>query len=109
MKRQYTKINNLSVSNELLNFVNDELLKDTKISIEKFWLGFDKAIHELTPRNKELIKIREDLQKKIDEWHIKNKGNKINIEEYKKAVENIDLTKFSPPINESNSNLSVHF
>ena len=36
-------------------------------------------------------------------------GRTPNIEEYKKAVENIDLTKFSPPINESNSNLSVHF
>ena len=32
MKKQYTKINNLSVSNELLNFINNELLKDTKIS-----------------------------------------------------------------------------
>ena len=86
MKKQYTKINNLSVSSELLNFVNDELLQNIQLPIEKFWLDFDKAIHELTPRNKELIKIREDLQKKIDEWHIKNKGNKINIEEYKKFL-----------------------
>ena len=64
MKKQYTKINNLSVSNELLNFINNELLKDTKISPEKFWQGFDKAVHELAPVNKKLIKIREDLQKK---------------------------------------------
>jgi len=53
MKRTYTKINNLSVANELINFVNNELLKNTKISPEKFWLRFDKAVHELTPRNKE--------------------------------------------------------
>ena len=64
MKNQYTKIHNLSVSNELLNFINNELLKDTKISPEKFWKGFDKAVHELAPKNKELIQIREDLQKK---------------------------------------------
>ena len=76
MKKQYTKINNLSVSNELLDFINNELLKDTKISPEKFWSDFDKAIHELAPRNKELIKIREKLQKKIDEWHIENNSNK---------------------------------
>ena len=31
MKKRYTKINNLSISNELLEFVNNELLKDTKI------------------------------------------------------------------------------
>ena len=65
MKKQYIKINNLSVASELLNFVNNELLKGTKISPEKFWLGFDKAVHELAPRNKELINIRDDLQKKL--------------------------------------------
>ena len=27
----------------------------------------------LAPKNKKLIQIREDLQKKIDNWHIKNK------------------------------------
>ena len=64
MKNKYTKINNLSVSNILLDFVNNELLKDTKISPEIFWLKFDKAIHSLTPKNKELIKTRENLQKK---------------------------------------------
>ena len=64
MKKQHTKINNLSVSNELLKFINTELLKDTNISPEHFWLGFDKAVHELSPRNKELIQIRGDLQKK---------------------------------------------
>ena len=45
MKKQYTKINNLSVSNDLLDFVNNELLKDTKILPESFWSGFDKAVH----------------------------------------------------------------
>ena len=93
MKKQYKKINNLSVSGELLNFINNELLKGTKISPEKFWLGFDKAVHELTPRNKELIQIREDLQKRIDSWHIKNKGNKINLGEYKKFLKEIDYLK----------------
>ena len=93
MKKEYTKINNLSVSGELLNFINNELLKDTKVSPEKFWLGFDKAAHELAPKNKELIQIREDLQKKIDGWHIKNKGNKINPVEYKKFLKEIGYLK----------------
>ncbi|MDC1224187.1 malate synthase G [Pelagibacteraceae bacterium] len=93
MKKEYTKINNLSVSNKLLSFINEELLKDTKISSEKFWLGFDKATHELALKNKELIKIREDLQNKIDGWHIKNKGNNINLEEYKKFLKGIGYLK----------------
>ena len=89
MKKQYTKINNLSVSNELLNFVNNELLKDTKILPEKFWFSFDKAVHELAPKNKELIEIRENLQKKIDEWHIRNRNNEIKLTEYKKFLKEI--------------------
>jgi len=93
MKNQYTKIHNLSVSNNLLNFINDELLKDTKISSKKFWEGFDKVVHQLTPRNKELIQIRDNLQKKIDAWHIKNKGNKINLVEYKKFLKEISYLK----------------
>ena len=93
MKEQYTKIHNLSVSNKLLNFINEELLKDTNISSEKFWEGFDKVVHELAPKNKELLKIREDLQKKIDNWHIANKGNEINLEEYKKFLKKIDYLK----------------
>ena len=47
MNKQYTKIHNLSVSNKLLNFINKELLKDTSISPEKFWEGFDRVVHEL--------------------------------------------------------------
>jgi malate synthase len=93
MKEQYTKIHNLSVSNQLLNFVNEELLKDTSISSEKFWEGFNKAVHELAPKNKELLKIRENLQKKIDNWHIENKDNEINLEEYKKFLKKIGYLK----------------
>jgi len=97
MKALYENVNNLKVTKELFSFVNNELLKDTGITPEKFWLGFDKVVHELAPKNKELIKIREDLQKKIDDWHIKNKGNKINIDEYKKFLKKINYLKDEGP------------
>ena len=86
MQEKYVNVNNLRVSEKLLNFVNEELLKDTKVSPNNFWEGLDKAVHELAPRNKELLDIRDSLQKQIDEWHIKNKGNEINIDEYKKFL-----------------------
>ena len=66
MPTKYQKIHNLKVSEDLFSFVNDELLKSTDISSDKFWLGFDKAVHELSPINKKLIKKRDDFQKKID-------------------------------------------
>ena len=93
MKKKYTKVHNLSVSNDLLDFINNDLLKGTKISKEKFWKGFDTTVHELAPKNKKLIKIREDLQKKIDSWHLNNMGNKINLDEYKKFLREIGYLK----------------
>ena len=97
MKTKYTNVNNLKVSDTLLSFVNNELLKDIKIKPEKFWLNFDKYIHELAPINRELIKTREDLQTKIDNWHIKNKGIKIRIDEYKKFLFEIGYLKGEGP------------
>mgnify|MGYP003298976240 FL=1 len=93
MSKNYQNVNNLKISEELLSFVNKELLKDLDISSEKFWEGFDNAVHDLAPKNKELIQIRENLQKKIDDWHIKNKGNKIEIEQYKKFLNEIGYLK----------------
>ena len=97
MKIKYQTVNNLKISSELLTFVNDELLDGTDISTEKFWSGFDKIVHELAPKNLDLIKIRENLQKKIDAWHIKNKGKEIDIKEYKKFLEDIDYLKKEGP------------
>ena len=65
MKKKYIKINSLKVSENLLEFVNKELLKDTEISSEKFWNGLDKVVDELSNKNRALLKTREILQKKL--------------------------------------------
>ena len=93
MSIKYKNVENLKVSEELLNFVNKELLKDTAVSPEKFWSGFSKVVHDLAPKNKELIKIREEIQQKINEWHKSRKGNEINLEEYKDFLKSIGYLK----------------
>ena len=93
MSIKYQNVENLKVSEELLNFVNKELLKDTAVSPEKFWSGFSKVVHDLAPKNKELIKIREEIQQKINEWHKSRKGNEINLEEYKDFLKSIGYLK----------------
>ena len=97
MREKYIKINNLKVSEELSKFINDELLKDTSVTIEKFWSGLEKALNELVPKNRELIKFRENLQKKIDGWHIENKGKEINLNQYKKFLFEIGYLKKEGP------------
>ena len=85
----YTKIGKLSVADELLKFVNNELLPGTNINQEKFWSGFDKAVHELAPINKRLLSFRDEIQKKIDKWHIDNKGKEFNTKAYRSFLEEI--------------------
>ena len=65
MPTQYKNVNDLKIAEDLLAFVNNELLKDINIDTEKFWLGFNDAVHDLATKNKELIKKREELQKKL--------------------------------------------
>ena len=44
MPDKYININTLKVSESLSKFVNEELLIDTGISSDKFWLGFEKTV-----------------------------------------------------------------
>ena len=97
MSKNYVSVNNLKISKDLLSFINNELLKGIDISPDDFWLKFDEIIHELTPKNKKLIEKRNDLQKKIDDWHIQNKGTKIQLSEYKKFLKDIGYLKDEGP------------
>ena len=88
-KEQFIKIKNLSVSKILFNFINNELLKGLKIKKNHFWSGFDKAIHELAPKNKKLLNIRDKIQKNIDQWHVNNRDKKFDLENYKNFLKKI--------------------
>ena len=49
MSDSFIKINTLSVSKNLADFVKDELLPGLNVSEKDFWDGFDKSINELAP------------------------------------------------------------
>ena len=90
---EFIKINTLSVSKVLADFVSKELLSNTKLSADNFWNGFEKTVNELAPRNKELLEIRETLQKEIDLWHKKNRSKEFNLEEYQNFLKKIGYLK----------------
>ena len=43
--KEYTSVGSLYVSKELLKFVNNEVLKGTKIKPKNFWGGFEKSLN----------------------------------------------------------------
>ena len=67
-------INGLQVSDLLASFVNYQVLPGTDISSEQFWEGFSELVHDLGPKNRDLLAIRADIQTKIDDWHIARRG-----------------------------------
>ena len=75
-------ISNLSVDENLVKFINDEVLPGTNINSKKFWESFSEVVNKLAPKNKKLIQKRAEIQKKIDEWHISKKESIFDKKEY---------------------------
>ncbi len=93
MSNSFVKINTLSVSKNLADFVKNELLPGLNINEKDFWDGFDKSINELAPINKKLLETRETLQSEIDLWLKKNKNGEFNHQKYKNFLKEIGYLK----------------
>ncbi len=96
MAENYIKVYNLSVSEVLYKFINDEALPGTGIDTRYFWKSLDKEAHELTPKNKNILKVRHKLQLEIDRWHLNNK-KKFKTSDYKKFLRKIGYIQNEGP------------
>ena len=65
----------LKIARELHDFIVNEALPGTSIEPAAFWSALSAIIHDLSPRNRELIAKRDDLQAKLDAWHRANPGS----------------------------------
>jgi malate synthase len=81
-------IDQTKINGRLYEFINSKVIPGTDISKKEFWQNFVKAANELALKNRELLKKREELQIKLDEWHKINKDS-FHIEEYKKFLKEI--------------------
>jgi len=79
----------LTISKDLKDFLENEVLDGLDIPKERFWSSFEKIVNEFSPRNKALLKKREDIQSQIDAWHIDRKHHEFNLEEYKTFLTDI--------------------
>ncbi|MBV4543713.1 malate synthase G [Pseudomonas vlassakiae] len=64
----------LKVAPTLQRFIEDEVLPGTGIDAASFWQGFSTLVHDLAPRNRELLAERERLQYELDSWHRQHPG-----------------------------------
>ncbi len=89
MSKNYITKGSLSVAEPLSSFLSTEVLPGLDISEDHFWSSLEKIIHEFSPRNKELLKIREFMQDQIDAWHLANPGGEKNLDVYKDFLKDI--------------------
>ena len=81
---------NLKINSALFEFINNEVIPGTDINPENFWLKFDESVHFFAPINKKLLIKREQIQKKVDEWHKSKKGETLKKDEYINFLKSID-------------------
>ena len=79
----------LQVAKELDELLAGEILPGLNVTIDEFWISFNEIVEEFVPRNNSLISHRENLQEKIDKWHLDRKGQSHNHEEYKTFLKEI--------------------
>lgn len=70
----------LAIAKELYDFIENEALPNSGLDSESYWKGFEQVVVDLSPKNKALLKKRDELQAKIDEWH---RNNKFELNAYK--------------------------
>ncbi|NKX44688.1 malate synthase G [Roseicyclus persicicus] len=64
----------LQVAGELAEFLEARALPGTGVDPAGFWAGFSDLLHGFAPKNRALLDKRQDLQARIDAWHIARRG-----------------------------------
>ncbi|WP_288928705.1 malate synthase G [uncultured Maritimibacter sp.] len=79
----------LKIAPEIALFVEARALPGTGVKVDDFWRGFAKIVEDLTPKNRALLDKREQLQGKIDAWHVAHRGEAFDAQAYRAFLEEI--------------------
>ncbi|MBW9088038.1 malate synthase G [Rhizobium wenxiniae] len=62
----------LKIDEQLYRFLVEEALPDTGVGADRFFAEFSNIVHDLAPKNRELLARRDAFQVKIDDWYRAN-------------------------------------
>ncbi|NVK13531.1 MAG: malate synthase G [Rhodobacteraceae bacterium] len=79
----------IQVAPELAEFIEKQALPGTGIEAEAFWKGLAELVNSFGPENRALLAKREEMQAKIDAWHIANRDKPHDHEAYKSFLADI--------------------
>ncbi len=79
----------LQVDVALADFIDTQALPGTGIDPLTYWAGFAALVADLAPKNRALLAKRNDLQARIDAWHIAHRGGPHDHQAYRAFLEEI--------------------
>ncbi|WP_296448033.1 malate synthase G [Rhodoferax sp. UBA5149] len=91
-----TSTHRLQVANQLLQFIDHQVLPGTGVTPTKFWKGFDAIVADLAPKNIALLAERDRLQTELDAWHSAHPGPITDMPAYRAFLEKIGYLVPSP-------------
>tara|TARA_R110000782_G_scaffold167129_2_gene259072 strand:- start:25402 stop:27528 length:2127 start_codon:yes stop_codon:yes gene_type:complete len=98
----------LSVADELVRFIEDRALPGTGIEAAAFWAGMADIFARFAPENAALLTKREDLQAKIDAWHMDRAGKPLEQAEYQAFLREIGYLVPEPaPFEATSANIDA--
>jgi malate synthase len=79
---EHVQVGNLSVERGFRAFIEHEVLPAIGLDADGFWQGLESLVEDLTPTNRELLRLRDAMQQRIDDWHGLHADGPIEHDEY---------------------------
>jgi malate synthase len=83
----------LQIAKVLYDLVSTRIVPGTGIDVDAFWESLERIVTDLGPKNRQLLKQREEIQARIDTWHKEHRGRPHDHAAYRQFLEEIDYLR----------------
>ena len=80
---QRIAFSDLSIDQALHDLVVRDIIPGTGVAADVFWNGLERIVAELAPRTRALLERRDEMQGRIDSWHLAHRGQPFDFAAYK--------------------------
>jgi len=85
----YVEAGGLRIATPLHGLIKNEIAPGSGIEPDDFWSSLSDIVRDLGPKNRALLAKRDELQEKIDAWHLQRKGQPLDVEAQKQFLSDI--------------------
>ncbi len=92
-----TNAGGLQISQVLYDFIANEALPGTGLTVDGYWSAFAEIVHDMAPRYHLLMEKRNVIQGEIDAWHRRNRAKPFDAGAYKRYLRDIGYMRSEGP------------